>query len=66
MRLINADALKEQIQLAPYKNGETWYELYESVIYEINNAPTINKCDNCDLMLKEKTKDDSNTNTNPV
>ena len=25
-----------------------------------------NKCDNCDLMLKEITKYDQNTNTNPV
>ena len=39
--LISRSALKERIQLAPNKNYETWDELYDSIIYEIDNAPTV-------------------------
>ena len=39
--LISREALKERIQLAPNKNEETWEELYDSIIYEIDNAPTV-------------------------
>ena len=41
VRLIDANTLKERIQLAPNKNNETWDELYDSIIYEIDNAPTV-------------------------
>lgn len=43
-RLIDANALKARIQLAPNKNEETWEELYDSIIYEIDNAPTVEFC----------------------
>ena len=41
MRLIDAEALKKRIMLAPNKNEETWDELYDSIIFEIDNAPTV-------------------------
>lgn len=48
MRLIDADALKEEfLKYKPYA---------VDFLSLIDNAPTMNKCDNCDLMLKEKTK----------
>lgn len=43
--LISRSALKERIQLAPNKNYETWDELYDSIIYEIDNAPTVDTSD---------------------
>ena len=58
MRLIDADALKERIQLAPNKNDETWDELYDSIIYEIDNAPTVEFskeiCSACGRYIREK------------
>lgn len=30
---------------------------------DIDNAPTVNKCDNCDLMFLEKTRGNNNENT---
>lgn len=43
MRLIDADELLKQIKYKPIPNilSETWNELYERVIEEIDNAPTV-------------------------
>lgn len=41
MRLIDAETLKKRIQLAPNKQNETWTELYDAVMYEIDNAPSV-------------------------
>ena len=43
MRLIDADTLLTQIKYKPVPNilNETWNELYERVIEEIDNAPTV-------------------------
>ena len=43
MRLIDADTLLNQIKYKPIPNivSETWNELYERVIEEIDNAPTV-------------------------
>ncbi len=41
MRLIDADALKKAIQEKQDVNEETWDELYDSVMEEIDNAPTV-------------------------
>lgn len=57
MRLIDADALLEKL-----KKTDRYFMLKA----DIDNAPTVNKCDNCDLMLKEKTKYDQNNNTKTV
>ena len=51
MRLIDADALKEKVEIL-----ELSITNKKTIIGIIANAPTVNKCDNCDLMLKEKTK----------
>ena len=53
MRLIDADALINSGYPTIYHT-----EFGDAVIdvEYIKNAPTINKCENCDLMLKEKTK----------
>lgn len=42
MRLIDADELLKQIKYKPVPNilDETWNELYERVLEEIDNAPT--------------------------
>lgn len=43
MRLIDADELLKQIKYKPIPNiiCETWNDLYERVIEEIDNAPTV-------------------------
>lgn len=51
MRLIDADELKDKLFL---KFGN---QLPAGLLEQIDNAPTINKCDNCDLMLIAKTHD---------
>lgn len=40
-RLIDADALKNKIMYKDDVAYETWDELYDSVLEEIDNAPTI-------------------------
>lgn len=55
----NAPTVEYPFYQEAYQTG------YEEGYNEGKNA-TINKCDNCDLMLKEKTKYDQNTNTNTV
>ena len=50
MRLIDADNLKWNLCI---KFGN---RLPDGLLEEIDNTPTVNKCDNCDLMFKEKTK----------
>lgn len=57
MRLIDADALEELIYTLikswdknmPYGGGRI--DSYLFVISAIKEAPTINKCDNCNLMF---------------
>ena len=44
-RLIDADRLKRKIMYAEDKAYETWDELYDSVLEEIDNAPTIIEAD---------------------
>ena len=39
--LISRSELKKRIQLAPDKGGETWNELYDAIMYEIDNAPEV-------------------------
>ena len=51
MRLIDADALKETIEKIELSMTNK-----KTIIGIIDNAPAVNKCNNCDLMLKEKTK----------
>ena len=41
MRLIDADKLKKAIMLKDDVAYETWNELYDSVLEEIDNAPTV-------------------------
>jgi hypothetical protein len=55
MRLGDLDALKEEIE-----NIEVGRFFRKSVLQIIDNAPTVNKCDNCDLMFLEKTRGDKN------
>lgn len=57
MRLIDADELKEDLFI---KFGN---QLPNGLLEEIDNAPTVNKCDNCDLMFLEKTRRERNEGT---
>ena len=41
MRLIDADELKKAIMFKEDVAYETWNELYDSVLDEIDNAPTV-------------------------
>ena len=41
MRLIDADELKRAIMLKDNANEETWEQLYDSVLDEIDNATTV-------------------------
>jgi len=41
MRLIDADKLKEAIMMKEDVSEETWDELYDSVLDEIDNAPVV-------------------------
>ena len=41
MRLIDADKLKDAISTKDGVNEETWEQLYDSIMVEIDNAPTI-------------------------
>jgi hypothetical protein len=52
MRTIDADELKEKVALMWGDNNHITESMYEI----IDNAPTINKCDNCDLMLIAKSR----------
>lgn len=53
MGQIDAEALKKRIMLAPNKNEETWDELYDSIIWEIDNAPTVEpNCEGCTTWSK--------------
>ena len=56
MRLIDADTLLIQIKYKPVPNiaSETWNELYERVIEEIDNAPEVTPT----LQLKDITDED--------
>lgn len=56
MRLIDADTLLTQIKYKPVPNivDETWNELYNRVIEEIDNAPTITPT----LQLEDITDED--------
>ena len=47
MRLINAEALKKAIMLKDNVAYETWDELYDSVLEEIDNAPTVQLTELC-------------------
>ena len=40
-RLIDAEALKKAIQEKEGVNNETWEQLYDSVLEEIDNAPSV-------------------------
>ena len=51
MRLIDADKL--QYKTLAEVNGRLTYVL---TVDEINNAPTVNPCNNCDLYFIAKTK----------
>ena len=55
MRLIDADELLTQIKYKPIPNivNETWNELYERVIDEIDNAPTIDTEKRGDAISRE-------------
>lgn len=55
MRLIDADELLNQIKYKPIPNivSETWNELYERVLDEINNAPTIDTEKRGDAISRE-------------
>lgn len=59
MRLIDADELKKAITDATY-NFEQIPIRVDKVQEIIDNAPTVNKCDNCDLMFLGKTRGDKN------
>ena len=50
MRLIDADALKEQFTEGAYTS--------KGVREIIDNAPTVNPCHNCDLYFKAMTKEE--------
>ena len=64
MRLIDADELLKNWGQTFFAmggdrlgaNGEEIMFYLNGLIREIKNAPTVNKCDNCDLMLLEKTR----------
>ena len=51
MRLIDADALKEEV-----KTSKVTGRFFEGTLMLIDNAPTVNPCDNCDLYFKAMTK----------
>jgi len=55
IRLIDANALKEAIMTKDNANYETWDELYDSVLNEIDNAPTVEpqKIPVCNLTFDE-------------
>lgn len=65
VRLIDANSLKE-IQIyalvddKSIENGISFAPITCVLKEDIDNAPTINKCDNCDLMFKEKTRGNGN------
>jgi len=61
MRLIDADKLKEAIMMKEDVSEETWDELYDSVLDEIDNAPTVEvgyltNCANCERVEKIRAK----------
>ena len=60
VRLIDANALRERVNRTIDYAVDEFDKGYNIGIQKavdlIDNAPTINKCDNCDLMFKEKTK----------
>ena len=56
IRLIDANALKEAMDKKALDLANGGMIFIESIKHIIDNAQTINKCDNCDLMFKEKTK----------
>lgn len=43
MRLVDADKLKIAIMTKDNANEETWEQLYDSVLEEIDNAPTVSE-----------------------
>lgn len=58
MRLIDADKLKHKIMYANHDIDEDWYGLYDSVIEEIDNAPTIEPKTNTWIPVSERLPDD--------
>lgn len=56
--LISRSALKKAICIdEPISIDETWEQLYDAVVKAIDNAPTVNPCNNCDLYFKAMTKE---------
>ena len=61
VRLIDANALLKRVdEEREYLKARGQLGAEHILVHNfrdlIDNAPTINKCDNCDLMFKEKTK----------
>lgn len=54
MRLIDADELKIVIRDNPYLMENLNDDNFECVLDLIDNAPTVNPCDNCDFIAKTK------------
>ena len=56
MRLIDADALKKCAIPCEIHNGALTDLCVP--LYQIDNAPTVNPCNNCDLYFKAMTKEE--------
>jgi hypothetical protein len=53
MKLIDADALKEEVKTMFCPDG---YKIM--MLKQIDNAPSVNPCKNCDLYFKAMTKEE--------
>lgn len=54
MRLIDADALKEDFECVGFND----YDDFNRALWIIDNAPTVKPCVNCDLYFIAKTKEE--------
>lgn len=57
MRLIDANALRKNMEFI-CMGIMAGTEPYNAPLTEIDNAPTVNPCDNCDLYFIAKTKEE--------
>lgn len=59
--LISRKALKEELKqyfTDGVLDGVSARLAFNQILHDIDNAPTVNKCDNCDLMFIAKTKEE--------
>lgn len=56
--LISRDALKEHVFTVNHGNGVELEPIEVVPLCEIDNAPTVKPCDNCDLYFIAKTKEE--------